>query len=158
MQNPICHKPSPKERKRATSHEASFNCAVCKHPTYDYLKSNFGNVRPSYASNCNKRETANACLSCVSFKLEVKETGVRRSCINQTLPFAGNQAHEINELACAGLCRKPSKRLSDRCISPGKGDPGLKTRHATLRTLRNETMPGSSYPRLLLCISDSHHS
>jgi hypothetical protein len=118
--------PSPKERKPATSHEASFICAVCKHSNCGYLTSTFGNVRPSYATNCNQGETANSCLSCVSFKLEVKGSRVRRSCINQTLPFAGNREHAINELACAGLCRKPSKRLSDRCISPGKRSQGAK--------------------------------
>jgi hypothetical protein len=137
--NPICHKPSPKERKRATSHEPSFNCAVCKHPNRGYLKSNFANVRPLYASYSNQRETANACLSCVSFKLEVKGIGVRRSCINQTLPFAGNQQHEINEIACAGLCRKPSKGLSDRCISPGKRNQGAKNPSCNVTYVRYVT-------------------
>ena len=139
MQNPIFQKPSPRERKRVTPHTASFDRVVCKHPNCGYPKRSFGNVKPSSASNCNKRETANACLSCDSFKLEVKGIGVRRSCINLTLPSMANQPHEINELACAGLCRKPSKRLSDRGISPCKRNQGAKNPSCNVTYVRYVT-------------------
>jgi len=50
----------------------------------------------------------------------------------------------ILELACAGSCRKPSRRLSDQCTKE-KGQRGRETCLATLRTLRYASDGGQRY-------------